>query len=77
MSWEVNYWYMCLLKVVWSWLRDYMLVCWCNLCDTNINISNAIKLSHFEVKDLCETKCYALSIIWECFGLCQSHTECY
>ena len=63
MSCEVNCWYMCLLKVTWSWLCGDMFVHWCNLCDTNINVSNAIKLSHFEVKDLCETKCDALSII--------------
>ena len=44
-----------------------MFVCWCNLCDTNINVSNAIKLSHFEVKYLCETKCDARSIIENVF----------
>ena len=45
------------------WFCEYMFVCWCNLYDTNINVSNVIKLSHFEVKDSCETKCDALSNI--------------
>ena len=67
MSWEVNCWDMWLLKVVWSWLCDYTFGCWCNLCDTNINVSNAIKLSHFEVKDFCEPNMMhlvLLRIIW-------------
>ena len=34
-----------------------------DLCDTNINVINAIKLSHFEVKILCDTNVMCLSII--------------
>ena len=35
-----------------------------DLCDTNINVSNAIKLSHLVVmKDLCETKIMSLVLL--------------
>ena len=46
---------MCLLKVVWYLMCDYI--------DTNINVNNAIKLSHFEVKDLSETNVMHLVLL--------------